>query len=250
MSPLTIIAIIVVIALVFFIMKYVFSTTNTLQGNLLNGKAVTEIDSKNLSGGGTATNFSYSVWFYVNDWTYKYGKPKILFARMNSPSDSSTSNTIDALKQKQPSPCVVLGEVENTINVLVTCFAPMGVTPTIGKDSIVDSHVVRNIPIQKWVNLSISVYDRTLDVYLDGKLVKTGLLSGTANVKPNKVYLTPNDGFDGWTSKFLYYPKPMNPQEAWNIYAQGPTGWMSNLSTYQIQLSLIENGTPQSSVTI
>jgi hypothetical protein len=42
----------------------------------------------------------------------------------------------------------------------------------------------------------------------------------------------------------------MNPQQAWNIYTDGPTGWMSNLSTYQIQLSLIENGTPQSSVTI
>ena len=87
-------------------------------------------------------------------------------------------------------------------------------------------------------------------MYLDGKLVKTQILTGTAEVSSNNVYLTPDGGFDGWTSKFLYFEKPMNPQQAWNIYTDGPTGWMSNLSTYQIQLSLIENGTPQSSVTI
>ena len=238
MSPLTILSLIAVVVLIFFILKYIFSTSNTLQGNLRNGQAVTKIDGKNLPGGGLSTNYAFSTWFYVNDWTYKYGNPKIRFARSNLNNNEPTAASIQT---SGPSPCVALGDTENTIHVYVSCFSP-NTTP--------DDIVVKNIPIQKWVNLSISINEKTLDVYLDGKLVKTQILSGTAKVSPNDVYLTPNGGFDGWTSKFLYFEKPMNPQQAQNIYTDGPTGWMSNLSTYQIQLSLIENGTPQSSVTI
>ena len=238
MSPLTILSLIAVIVLIFFILKYMFSTSNTLEGNLRNGQAVTKIDGKNLPGGGLSTNYAFSTWFYVNDWTYKYGNPKILFARSNLNNNEPMAASI---KTSKPSPCVALGDTENTIHVYVSCFSP---------NTEPDDIVVKNITIQKWVNLSISINEKTLDVYLDGKLVKTQILTGTAKVSPNDVYLTPNGGFDGWTSKFLYFEKPMNPQQAQNIYADGPTGWMSNLSTYQIQLSLIENGTPQSSVTI
>ena len=42
-----------------------------------------------------------------------------------------------------------------------------------------------NVPIQRWVNIFISVFGRTLDVYLDGKLVKTGILPSIAKVNPN-----------------------------------------------------------------
>ena len=42
----------------------------------------------------------------------------------------------------------------------------------------------------------------------------------------------------------------MNPQEAWNIYTKGYSSWSSMFSTYQVQVSLVENGQPQSTVTI
>ena len=106
------------------------------------------------------------------------------------------------------------------------------------------------MPIQKWVNLIISVYGRTLDTYIDGKLVRTCLLPGIAYVNNNAaVYVTPLGGFNGWTSKFQYFPNPLNPQEAYNIYAAG-YGNSSMSNSYQLQISLIENGTTQSSTTI
>ena len=37
--------------------------------------------------------------------------------------------------------------------------------------------------MQKWVNLIISVYGRTLDIYLDGKLTQTCVLPGPANMQ-------------------------------------------------------------------
>ena len=92
-----------------------------------------------------------------------------------------------------------------------------------------------------------------MDIYIDGKLVKTCLLPGVANVSNNSdVYITPLGGFEGWTSRFQYYPNSLNPQEAYNIYVKGYGGSLfSNfLQRYQVKVSLIENGTTQSSVTI
>jgi hypothetical protein len=64
------------------------------------------------------------------------------------------------------------------------------------------------------------------------------------------LYVTPQGGFEGWTSKLQYFPNSINPQEAWNIYTQGYSSWSSMFNAYQLQVSLVENGTTQSSLTI
>ena len=63
-------------------------------------------------------------------------------------------------------------------------------------DGMIHNVEVVNIPIQKWCNLFFSVYGRTLDIYLDGKLVQTSILPGTAKIAPMaNIYLTPDGGF-------------------------------------------------------
>jgi hypothetical protein len=112
---------------------------------------------------------------------------------------------------------------------------------------------IKNIPIQQWVNLIISVYGRTLDTYINGKLVRTCLLPGVANVNQNSnVYVTPRGGFEGSTSNFSYYPNALNPEQAWNIYEDGYTGGiLSNLTgSYQLNISVLQNGTEEASLTI
>jgi hypothetical protein len=90
-----------------------------------------------------------------------------------------------------------------------------------------------------------------MDIYIDGKLVKTCLLPGVASINNNAdIYVTPNGGFDGWTSKLQYYPDSLNPQDAWNIYTKGYGSWSSMINSYQVQIALVENGQTQSSVTI
>ena len=82
-------------------------------------------------------------------------------------------------------------------------------------NSVTHQCVVKNFPLQKWVNLIVSVYGRTLDIYIDGKLVRTCILPGVAkvNAKAN-IVVTPNGGFNGWTSNFKYWAHASNPQEA------------------------------------
>jgi hypothetical protein len=90
-----------------------------------------------------------------------------------------------------------------------------------------------------------------MDLYIDGKLVRTCLLPGVASVNKNSdIYVTPSGGFDGWTSKLQYFPNSLNPQEAWNIYTRGYTNWFNMFNGYQVQVALVENGQTQSSITI
>jgi hypothetical protein len=251
MSPLSIIIVIVVIVLIILILKYLLSDPYTLQ-NMQSAKIASTINAASLATNGTAvpsSNFAYSVWFYVNDWNYRYGESKVIFGRMGSVSGQN-GGSISGVSGLDPCPAVVLGAVENNIAVSLGCYPGVDQQPTTpGGNTVVKTCSVANVPIQKWVNLIVSVYGRSMDIYIDGKLVRTCLLPGVASINTNaNVYVTPNGGFDGWTSKFQYYPNSVNPQQAWNIYTKGYSNWMFN--AYKLQISLVENGNTQSSITI
>ena len=116
-----------------------------------------------------------------------------------------------------------------------------------------DEITVPNIPVQAWTMVTVNINQLNVEVYINGKLQTTGQLDYIANPSASApVYITPNGGFAGWTSKFGYYPNSLNPQDIWNLYQNGYGGsWLSNLfGSYNVKISLIENGNPSSSVTI
>jgi len=260
MSPLGIVIIVVILVLVFALLKYMVSNPYTVQGSVVNGKTRTEIDSESLATDGTNTppvNFTYSIWFYVNNWNYRYGHHKIIFARMGAKS-APNAGAIDGINGLFPCPAVILGAVENNVSVSLGCHPNPETMASSGgsngtqssQNSIIHTCNVPNVPLQRWVNLIMSVYQRTLDVYLDGKLVRTCLLPGIADVRPKaNIQITPMGGFDGWTSKLEYWPNSFNPQQAWNTYIQGYKSSIFGMD-YQVQVSVLENGSEQSSYTI
>lgn len=122
-----------------------------------------------------------------------------------------------------------------------------------GGDSIPFECNVRNFPLQKWVNLTVSVYGRTLDVYIDGKLVKTCVLTGPAVAGSGEgVVLTGNGGFDGFTSNLKYWADASNPQQAYNIYKDGYGGGAGAniLSKYRLKVAYLEDGQERGSFEI
>jgi len=252
MSALSIVLVVISIVLVIMLLKYALSDPNTLQ-NIQSGQTFSRIPASSLATNGSntpSTNFAYSIWFYINDWNYRYGEKKVIFGRMGSQSTTTGTTSVPGMNGLDPCPSVALGEMENNIYVSLACFPGVDQQPTTpGGTTVIKTCSVSNVPIQRWVNLIVSVYGRTMDIYIDGKLVRTCLLPGVANINNSAdVFVTPGGGFDGWTTKFQYYPSPLNPQDAWNIYAKGYSSWLSMFSAYKVQLSLVENGNVQSSV--
>lgn len=250
--------IIIILVLLYIVIRYVFSDANTLSG-LNSGTAMQTIAASSLVKGSIAnsSNFTYSIWFYINDWNYKYNENKVLFGRMGSLT-STSGTSVSGISGKNPCPAVVLGSIENNLSVMLACYPGEGSALSSdsvrGADgSIIHTCSVTNIPIQKWVNLLISTYGRSLDVYLDGKLVKTCVLPGVAKINQEAdVYVTPVGGFAGWTAKFQYFPNSTDPQTAWNIYRKGyGRSFLSNLfGKYQLKVTISNNGTETGGFTL
>jgi len=229
--------------------RYLFKDVSAIQSGIVNGETASIISATSLSSNSNSNNFAYSVWFYVNDWNYRYGEPKVIFGRMGNVSTSG-GGSISNVSGLDPCPVVVLGAIENNVSVAVGCYPGLDSIPTstAGK-SVVHTCNIPNVPIQKWVNLVLSVYGRTLDLYIDGKLVRTCVMPGIAMINTNSnLYVTPNGGFNGWTSKLNYWPNALNPQEVWNNYTKGyGSSTLGNLlGSYKVNISIVENGVTQS----
>jgi hypothetical protein len=239
-----IILFVIIIVLLIIVIRYVMKDVNTLS-DLTSGQTMQTIQPDDLassSSAGNTSNFTYSIWFFVDDWNYRYGEPKVIFGRMTTGSG-----------KKEPCPSVTLGPIQNNIIVSLAVYPGLDEAPEDGTNYIVHTCGISNVPIQRWCNLFMSVYGRTLDLYLDGKLVRTCVLPGVAKIDSSApIYITPMGGFSGWTSRFQYWPDASNPQKAWDIYKAGYGGSLlgSIFGKYTIKVSLMEGDVEDSSFTI
>jgi hypothetical protein len=98
--------------------------------------------------------------------------------------------------------------------------------------------VIEDVELQKWINLVFSINTNSIDVYINGEMIKSQILNGIASISnSNKVFISPNGkGFNGWNSKFEYWTHYMNPREVKKIYNQG--NGSSNTKDLRLNISL------------
>lgn len=87
---------------------------------------------------------------------------------------------------------------------------------------IYDECTLENIPIQKWVHIVTSVYNNSIEIYMDGKLNKTCNLSGYPKPNVYNMHLTPNGGFNGFIAQIDYSNAALPVDEIYKIYSRGP----------------------------
>jgi len=238
---LNVLAVIVTLIVIYYILSWLFGGNSVTIKTNVDGKLASIIPASTIPSTAVSGNYTYSLWFYVNDWNYRFGEQKTILSRLNN--------------DKNPSPTISFDTMENNILIALSTYnsGSSNGSPTASTKSQTNTYIVRNFQLQKWVNLIVSVYGRSLDVYLDGKLVRTFVLPGTANVSANSnVTITPNGGFDGQTSNFQYWPNASNPQQAYNIYKAGFGGSiLGNLfNKYRLKISFLDNNIESSSFEI
>lgn len=244
--------ILVLVIIIVVIVVSVMSTSTSTLTSMSPGTSMQTLQSTSMQNP-TASNFTFSTWFYINGLNYNFDRHKILLARIVPSEMTSATSAVGScpkysdMKNSNPSPLIAITPYTNDIEVSVCVLNGTDSTPS------VQSTLVTNVPVQKWVNLLVSIYGRTLDIYLDGKLAKTIVLSGIASIAANEnLYVTPCGGFDGWTSKVQYFPNATNPQQAWDIYkaGYGSSFFANSFGQTQLSVSLLQNGTPTRSVVI
>lgn len=250
MKAKTIITLVLILIILYFLFSWMTTTSSALASLTVAGASgenktdfkpnKTINKSKLGKSEGGSNNFTYSIWLFVDDWSYRLGEKKVIFSR---------------IKGNDVCPKVSLGEYENNLTIEITPYQTSGANAA-------EPHKceLSNIPLQKWVNVLFSVYGRSLDVYIDGKLSRTCVMSGPAHI-PNDADITlfPTggsgsgaSGFGGYISNFKYWPDATNPQQAWDIYKEGYGGSMLGglFDKYRVQVDFLEDGTSKASFQI
>jgi Tfp pilus assembly protein PilV len=168
-----------------------------------------------LSGGQDGA-YGMQFWMYVQDWNYKYGVEKHVVSR-SDPTNPAIMN-----------PSVSLHPTDNTLNISVSVFGSSSSSKTepapAGHSGATDDVFlceVPDIPLQTWCSVSVTLFSRNLDVYLNGKLVKSCVLSGVPKPVAGDIYLNSGGGFSGYLCSFYHYPRMLTPDDASAFYSQG-----------------------------
>ena len=241
-------AVVVIILYIFFTTVFADKTKSNLVGlhNALDNEK--DIPYGKLKGSGS-TNYTYSFWIYINDYNKFYGEKKMILERSETVGSGATAKTIYF-------PRIYLGENQNDIHIEIS--------EQLNSNNPVTNHdiVINSIPLQKWNHIIMTKSGNTIDIYIDGKLVKTSIMPKVANqpkadesIKITDVDETAsgtdskNKGFSGYLSKVNYYSTPMNTREAYQLYKEGYGGGFfgSFFNRFKLKFAFMQDNQEKSS---
>lgn len=175
------------------------------------GRAI-KVDDKNL----TSSEFSVSFWMYISDWSWNYGKYKHVL-HFGSNSDINEGNIMCRLHP-------TVNKLIVSANVFPDSLRSSGVYLSTNESQKQESISV-NVPTQKWTNVVISVQDRYLDLYLNGELIVSKMLSGVLkNIPMKKLYLCKYSGFKGRIGRLKVSNRMVNAESIYSNYRQELSG--------------------------
>ena len=170
----------IAVVIILFVLYYYFFTDNTSQ-NLVTLKDGTMSDELGEDKIENSANFSYSLWVFLKDYNYNYGHKKYIFFRptqshmsgRNQQAGEAKSNEVELQDDFHYN--LNFSEYDSSLNFTIrTVDGDTGQSEgTVTNVSKSTTCTLKNIPLQKWTHILISVRNKTLDIYLDGKLEKT-----------------------------------------------------------------------------
>jgi hypothetical protein len=85
-----------------------------------------------------------------------------------------------------------------------------------------DECVIKNLPLQKWTHVAVSIFNNHVEVYLDGKLSKACSLKGFPKPSVQHMYVTADGGFNGYLANLEYSNMSITQHEVYADYLKGP----------------------------
>lgn len=164
---------------------------------------------------GTGADYGLQYWMYISDWDYRFGQDKEILKRVASNNPSIVG------------PRIFLAPSENTLHVRISLYPSNSDAASAepGTSSTGDSFTcsVENVPLQSWFAVSVTVFQRNLDIYINGRLVKSCVLPGIPKPALGDVILADNGGFSGSICNVNGYGTMLQPDDAKSFHAKGTT---------------------------
>jgi hypothetical protein len=167
-------------------------------------ESITLMRSKNEDGG---VEFTWNTWLFLETVDDKYQN---IFHKGDK---NATPDNIENIINNGPGVYVRKNNDQAEIRILMSTFDnPRGADISIP-----------NIPIQKWLNLTIRVKHKHMDIYINSNIVHRHIFEGSPP-KQNygNVYVSSQGGFSGLISNLRYFSRAITGIEVGNIVKQGP----------------------------
>jgi hypothetical protein len=221
------------------VMKFVDSTTST-SGNLASG---TPLDGKTpytVTGSApilSAPQGQYGIqfWAFIKDWDYNDGQEKPVLSR------SDTSGNYN--------PQILLHPTDNQLMVRVH-YLPADSSDHDGHFEVFECDVP-NVPLQSWFSVSVSLDNKNLDTYINGKLVRSCLVPGVPINVTSNALVGEKGGFSGQLIDMHFYNKALTPLDASSFYNNGNSAPGGNASPdnpigrYNFKFAIVDKATDQ-----
>jgi hypothetical protein len=164
--------------------------------------------------------FTFSTWIYISSWTPLQGQNKAILLLGGNNFDTMRIY----LGARTPSLQVKFHTTgsENELQAAMrnSVFIPGSSSDLLNTSSACD---LPEIPLQRWVNITISVNGKTVDVYMDGKLARSCVLPSYFKVDTQyNATLLSYGGFGGQIANTSFFDAALNPDAVYKMYMAGP----------------------------
>jgi hypothetical protein len=141
--------------------------------------------------------FSYTCWVRFDDFSYRYGKEKVIFIK-GSPDLSVMC------------PGVFLDANTNSIITKLDTFGAQEAIP------------ISNIPAKKWLHYALVVDQDSVDIYINGTLRIHQSLTQLPRQNSGTVHVGIGGGFDGKIADLQYYNYFLTAPQVQSIMGSSP----------------------------
>jgi len=145
--------------------------------------------------------FSYSFWLYIGENTFNNS------TQMHHVFHKGNSSSVPL-----QAPGVWIYPNENKLMINMNTY-----------NNISNKCDVGNIPMNKWVFMTIVVIGRHMDVYINAKLKKRTDLGGIPKQNYGDLYMNKWGGFSGFISRFRYYSYAIPFYQIEKTFTEGPS---------------------------
>lgn len=168
----------------------------------------------------TGIEFSWSVWLNINDLPSTTTAYQHVFSKGEGTQVTTefSENKVGMVNPNNAPGLYIKKSASGECNLVVvmnTFFS--GDEDTTYRDVV----EVNNVPMNKWINVIIRVMNTSLDVYLNGLIVKSHELSGVPRQNYGDVNIALGTGFSGYISNLVYYSYGLSPGKIQSISSSG-----------------------------
>jgi Concanavalin A-like lectin/glucanases superfamily len=211
-----------IIVLIYILFKYYTNTATTLysQATLVSSSTPVIITDHP-----QALRYAIGTWVYIQHWDNTTYKP--------------------------------IFTIEDVFSIYLDPTKPIlyvQVVQTTKDDTASIIQVTENFPLQKWTYITVIVDAQYVDIYIDGKMLKSVILpknpklpsvdsNGAVNAYLGKTIQGQTIASKIMLSRVKRWPNPLSPQEVWNEYIQGSGSNLSSMfHSYGLGLNLLQDG--------